>query len=424
MGRETESRSRTETFALARVLAANPEMLRVRPGASLFMTKYMRTFPARRFGENLILHSHLPPITSRAYSRFVSHHLVDKSPGPSHAQIGVTNACPQNCEYCYNKGRAGQPMDTPTILQTIDDLKEAGVAWLGLTGGEPLLNPDLVAIVAHAAPDMAVKIFTTGVGLTPQLAQDLKEAGLFSVAVSLDHWEPARHDACRRYEGAFDAALKAISIFKQVPGLHVSVSSVLTRKMVRNGAAETLIAFLDSLGIDEAWLSELKPTVSDFWSDELVLTEAERQQLAQMQDAHNRSLGRSGRFRRSGRLRQSSGMVINYLGHFEGRENFGCNAGCKMVYVDAFGEVSPCVFLPFSFGNVRERRLADILQDMRERFPGEERCFVNRNYRLLGSDTAVRLPLDRARTIAALEKVQFGPPSVFNRRLYGRRAES
>jgi len=417
MGRETQTRSKTERFALAKVLAANPEMLRVRPRASLFMTKYMRMFPARRFGENLILHSHLPPLTSRAYSRFVSHHLVHKSPGPSHAQIGVTNACPQNCEYCYNRGRTGQPMDTPTILQAIDDLKNAGVVWLGLTGGEPLLNPDIVAIVAHAAPDMAVKIFTTGVGLTPQLAQDLKGAGLFSVAVSLDHWEPARHDACRRYEGAFEAALKAISIFKQVPGLHVSISSVLSREMVHNGEAETLIAFLDLLGVDEAWLSELKPTVSDYRSDELVLTEAERRQLAQMQDAHNRSLRRSGRARRSG-------MIINYLGHFEGGENFGCNAGCKMVYVDAFGEVSPCVFLPFSFGNVRDERLADILRDMRARFPGEERCFVNRNYRLLGSDTDVRLPLDRARTVAVLEKVKFGSPSVFNRRLYGGRAGS
>jgi len=55
---------------------------------------------------------------------------VKRSPGPSHAQIGVTSACPQNCEYCYNKGRSGRPMDTPTILRVIDDLREAGVAWL------------------------------------------------------------------------------------------------------------------------------------------------------------------------------------------------------------------------------------------------------------------------------------------------------
>jgi MoaA/NifB/PqqE/SkfB family radical SAM enzyme len=412
MNQESRTGVKTESLALAKVLAANPSMLRVRPGASMFMASYMRGFPVRRFGENLILHSHLPPLTSTAYSRFVSHHLVKRRPGPSHAQIGVTNACPQNCEYCYNKGRTGRPMDTSTILGVMDDLREAGVCWLGLTGGEPLLNPDLVDIVAHATPHMAVKLFTTGVGLTPETARDLARAGLFSVAVSLDHWEPAQHDASRRYEGAFEAALEAISSFKQVPGLHVSVSSVLSRESIRNGETERLVSFLASLGVDEAWLSEVKPTVSAFWSDDLVITEEERLQLVRMQDAHNRA------------LRDSGGMVINYLGHFEGCENFGCNAGCKMVYVDAFGEVSPCVFLPMSFGNVRERPLADTLGDMRSRFPGEGRCFVNRNYRALSVADDAPLPIDRAQTVGLLERVTFGSASRFNRRLYGRRAEA
>ena len=168
--------------------------------------------------------------------------------------------------------------------------------------------------------------------------------------------------------------------------------------------------------MDEAWLSEVKPAVSDFRSDELVITEDERRQLVTMQDTHNRALRRSDG--------GSNRMVINYLGHFEGCENFGCNAGCKMVYVDAFGEVSPCVFLPFSFGNVRERPLADTLHDMRDHFPGEARCFVNRNYRVLGHQTGVRLPLDRGRTVGLLKRVKFGPSSEFNRRLYGRRAEA
>ena len=89
------------------------------------------------------------------------------------------------------------------------------------------------------------------------------------MAVSLDHWESARHDASRRYPGAFAAALEAIATFKEVPGLHVSVSSVLSRETIRSGEVEKLLAFLDSLGVDEAWLSELKPSVEAFWSDEL-----------------------------------------------------------------------------------------------------------------------------------------------------------
>jgi MoaA/NifB/PqqE/SkfB family radical SAM enzyme len=170
-----------------------------------------------------------------------------------------------------------------------------------------------------------------------------------------------------------------------------------------------LLAFLDSLGVDEAWLSELKPSVEDFWSDELIISEEERRELVRLQDDHNRPLRRSG----------SRGMIVNYLGHFEGAENFGCNAGCKMVYVDAFVEVSPCVFLPMSFGNVRERPLAEMLGEMRAHCPGEGQCFVNRNYRLLGDAGDGRLPLGREETIRVLEQARFGPPAEFARRLYG-----
>ncbi len=403
--RAVAARSTTPRLPMVRVLSANPSMLLVRPRASLFMARYMHQFPARRFGDNLILHSHLPPLTSKAYSRFVAHHLMGRKPGPSHAQIGLTNACPQNCEYCYNKQRTGTRMDAPTILRTIDDLREAGVCWLGLTGGEPLLNRDIVDIAAHASPDMAVKLFTTGVGLTPDLARDLAAAGVFSVCVSLDHWEAARHNASRRYPRAFQEAIEAIRILKEVPGLHVSVSSVLSRNMIQTGQTEQLLGFLESLGVDEAWLSELKPSVEDFWSDELVISEQDRLRLVRLQDAYNQQ------------ARTKGGMIVNYLGHFEGAENFGCNAGCKMVYVDAFGEVSPCVFLPFSFGNVQKKALREILADMRGQFPGESQCFINKNYRLLREAGSAALPLDREQSIAALERADFGPPSEFNRRL-------
>jgi MoaA/NifB/PqqE/SkfB family radical SAM enzyme len=223
--------------------------------------------------------------------------------------------------------------------------------------------------------------------------------------VSLDHWKAERHNASRRYPRAFQAAVEAIAILKEVPGLHVGVSSVLSRSMIQTGQVQELLAFLESLGIDEAWLSELKPSVEEFWSDELVISEQERLGLVRLQDAYNR------------RARATGGMIVNYLGHFEGAENFGCNAGSKMVYVDAFGEVSPCVFLPLSFGNVRERPLGEILADMRQHCPGGSRCFINKNYGLFQEYGSASLPFDRERTIAALDRAHFGPPAEFNRRL-------
>jgi MoaA/NifB/PqqE/SkfB family radical SAM enzyme len=387
-----------DNLALTKAILSNPEMIRVKPAVSLFMLQYLRKFEVRNVAGNLVIHSHLPPVNSHAYTRFIDEHLLGGIDGPSHAQIGVTNACPQGCEYCYNRHKAGKPLDTATIKRLVSDLVRMGVFWLGLTGGEPLLNKRLVEIVETAGDGCTVKLFTTGCTLTPQRAADLKQAGLAYVSVSLDSPVEAEHDRIRRYQGAFRTALQAIDIFQNVGGIHVSVSSVLGKPMLREEQVEELLAFLAGLGIDEAWLSECKPAVQNLWNPDEVITEEERQMLLRLQDRHNRA----------------GGMTVNYLGHFEGREHFGCNAGNKMVYVDAFGNVSPCVFTPISFGNVAKRPVEEIYREMRGCFPTENRCFINTNYALMHRYYRGTSPIPVEDTRRLMQEVRFGPLACFN----------
>jgi len=390
-------------IALAKALLANPQLVRVNPSINWFLSKYMGKFKLLNVDGQLILHSHLPAVNSKAFTRFINEHLLARTPGPSHAQIGLTNACPQNCQYCYNKNRTGKLLDTVQIKQVIRDLKRMGVVWLGLTGGEPLLNQDLVEIVRSVGDDCAIKLFTTGCNLTEQLAAELKAAGLLSVSVSLDHWEAEAHDRVRGYQGAFRTALRAIELFKNT-GVHVSVSAVISREMLRQNQVEELLAFLIKLGIHEAWLSETKPTVEAFWNEAAVITEAERLSLVKLQDKYN----------------QAGKITVNYLGHFEGKEHFGCNAGNKMIYIDAFGEVSPCVFTPMTFGNVREKPVQAIFAEMREYFPSEGRCFINHNYELIRKHYQGQNPMRREDTLAMMQEVRFGPLSAFSRLYYKR----
>jgi len=391
---------------LARVVGSNPQMLRIRPSILGFLSGYMNKFRIRNVGGNLILHSHLPPLNSAAYSRFVREQVLDGNVGPSHAQIGITNACPQRCEYCYNRNRQGRVMDKETILRTVRQLRQSGVVWLGLTGGEPLLNRDIAEIVESASHDCAVKLFTTGCTLTREKALELRRAGLFSVSISLDHWQEEVHDRVRRYEGAFRQALNAIDVFRSVGGIQVSVSAVLSREVIENDQVDEFLGFLDGLGVDEAWLSEVKPSLEAFWNDALVITEEHRLKLVRLQDRYNAG----GR------------MTVNYLGHFEGKECFGCNAGNKMVYVDAFGEVSPCVFTPMSFGNVQASPLTEMLEEMRNLFPSEDGCFINKNYRLLQKHSVGRTFLGRPESLRMLQEVSFGGLSRFNGLYRGTRA--
>lgn len=390
-------------IAVLKALASNPRILRARPRTLGFLSRYMKEFRVQRAGRNLILHSHLPPLNSRAYKRFIEQHLVARSEGPSHAQVGLTDRCPQNCAYCYNRGRKGAPMDTATILRVIRELRELGVFWLGLTGGEPLLNKDIVGITESASRDCAVKLFTTGCGLTPELAAGLRDAGLFSVSVSLDHWEEEEHDRSRGFPGAFWTAMRAIEIFLATGGIHVGVSAVLSKEMCRPERIDAFLGFLEGLGIDEAWLSETKPSVPALWSDDLLITEEGRRGLTALQNRRNRR----------------KGMTVNYLGHFEGADRFGCNAGRKMVYVDAFGEVSPCVFAPMTFGNVRDAPLREICAEMAGHFRPGSACFMNENFRLFRDRASLGLPLPRKEAVELMKAARFGPPPAFERLIRG-----
>jgi MoaA/NifB/PqqE/SkfB family radical SAM enzyme len=389
------------TIPLTRAIRSTPQLLQVDPAILRFLSGYMSKFRIREIDNQLILHSHLPPLTSPAYTRFVKEHLLLRTEGPSHAQIGLTNACPQNCSCCYNKDRRGTVMDKDTIIKTARDLKKMGVVWLGLTGGEPLLNKDIVEITDSVSGDCAVKLFTTGCTLTKELASDLKHAGVFSVSVSLDHWTAEKHDTGRRYEGAFKEALKAIDIFKSL-NMDVGVSAVLSREMIRNNQTEDFLRFLVGLDINEAWLSEVKPSSGAFQDERQVITEEDRLKLIGLQDKYNRE----------------GKITVNYLGHFEGKECFGCNAGHKMAYIDAFGDVSPCVFTPMKFGNVRQEPVTKIFSEMKKYFPSEDGCFINKNYMLLKKYSGGQIVLNKAAALKMMEEVRFGPLSKFSQLYY------
>jgi MoaA/NifB/PqqE/SkfB family radical SAM enzyme len=376
---------------------SNPRLFRVKPALLFFLFQYMKKFRVKNVGGNLVIHSHLPPLNSEAYTRFIDEHLLGRINGPSHAQIGLTNACPQNCKYCYNKNRHGKTMDTDTIIGLIRDLKKMGVLWLGFTGGEPLLNKDILKITESAGNDVAVKLFTTGCTLTRQLASDLKKAGLMFVSLSLDHWQEEKHDEGRRYPGAFRTVLNAIEICKGIEGLQVGVSAVLSKDMIRNKQVEEFLQFLITLDIHEAWLSEAKPSVDAYWNEELIIAENDRINLLRLQDRYNKE----------GRI------TVNYLGHFEGREHFGCNAGHKMVYIDAFGEVSPCVFTPMTFGNIKDKSIDILFREMKAYFPSEETCFINKNYKLFKKYVRDHTIVRSEDSLALMREVDFGPFSRF-----------
>jgi MoaA/NifB/PqqE/SkfB family radical SAM enzyme len=390
---------------LVKCLVSNPGQWVVEPDLNFFLLSYLRKFKVRKVGPWLIVHSHLPPLNHPAYRRFIRLHLREKISGPSHAQIGVTEKCPQNCPYCYNRNRSGKPMDHALQLRVIQGLKNLGVTWLGITGGEPLLNPKLPELVAAAHPDCAVKLFTSGHGLTPRLAQALRDAGLFSVSVSLDHWDPEVHDRQRGFPGSFNQARRALDIFLNVPGLQVGASTVLSPNLEDPALARPLLEKFQAWGLHEAWVSEAKPALMDEPSRSLDQRVHLRSAWSAFQDQWN--------------LREK--MTLNYLGHFEDAAHFGCNAGNKMVYIDAYGQMSPCVFVPMSFGNVHEYPVQTLFAEMRKCFPSQADCFIQQHHAQLKAAAQGTFFLNESGSKDFMRALPQGAPSPFYRKFYQRK---
>ncbi|WNM28336.1 GTP 3',8-cyclase MoaA [Demequina capsici] len=140
-------------------------------------------------------------------------------------RISLTDRCSLRCTYCMPAD--GVPWLRRDSLLTTDELVrvarvavEAGITTLRLTGGEPLLRPDVVDVVARMAalegPDGTPEIsLTTNALKLPELAEPLVEAGLDRVNISLDTLRADRFLALTRRDrlddtlAGIDAAVRA-----------------------------------------------------------------------------------------------------------------------------------------------------------------------------------------------------------------------
>ena len=104
----------------------------------------------------------------------------------------LTRLCNLTCSHCYldaetRKGITSDELSTADCLRVVDQIQALHPdTLLILTGGEPLLRPDLLEICRHASKQgLWVVVGTNGVLLTPECAESLREAGVMGVGISI-----------------------------------------------------------------------------------------------------------------------------------------------------------------------------------------------------------------------------------------------
>lgn len=176
--------------------------------------------------------------------------------GPGFCQFAINNACNARCGFC-NFAVDKLPrenwryVDREGGLEAVDILYRQGIRYLVITGGEPMLHPDLTAIVERATRlKMKVMLVTNGSLLKTRRIHELAEAGLSSFIISIDAASEEAHEGNRGLPGVCERIRDANWLIKRL-GLHATASVTMSRLV----DYEALPEFLDSLGFSSVTFS-------------------------------------------------------------------------------------------------------------------------------------------------------------------------
>lgn len=265
----------------------------------------------------------------------------------------VNSECNLCCRHCFATPAGTGGLDGGTMKVVIASMSENGVRKIAFTGGEPFLRPDLVEIVAYTrGVGIVPKILTNGMLITDEVIRSLSQIDALEVSVSLDGAGDRTHDSVRGKRGAFAATVENVRKLRTVPTLLVHATCVVSR--LNYLEVEALVGLAADLGLRSINFSNVLTvnTLSlprlDLYSHRYALDEAEQ---AAVRQAVERA------------RRRFPGMAVRTLGFEQAIRPDECDAGTRVIFIDADGYVHPCSIARFSRpSSLREHSFPEILQ--------------------------------------------------------------
>jgi MoaA/NifB/PqqE/SkfB family radical SAM enzyme len=153
---------------------------------------------------------------------------------PLYVKIKVNYGCNLKCEMCKHWRETREPpISMGRFREIISELAELGCKKIHVSGGEPMLRPQLSDLVEHATGlGIRVTLTTNGTLIDKEKAKRLIEAGLRGVNVSIDSPIRKMHEKIRGVEGAFKATAHAVALFRKYAHkgkLTVHINTVVSR---------------------------------------------------------------------------------------------------------------------------------------------------------------------------------------------------
>ncbi len=133
--------------------------------------------------------------------------------GMFHCNIQVHYQCNFQCDICdyWKEPYTAMPkLSAADIRIVAEKIRPLGPQSLCVSGGEPLMHPEILEINSILAREHFVVLISNGWFVTPELARELFKTGIYEVNISVDYANSRQHDALRHKEGAFDRAVAAL----------------------------------------------------------------------------------------------------------------------------------------------------------------------------------------------------------------------
>jgi heme d1 biosynthesis radical SAM protein NirJ len=300
-------------------------------------------------------------------------------PGPAGPVViwNLIRRCNLACRHCYTTSAdidfPGE-LNTQEVVKVMDDLRAFGVPVLILSGGEPLLRPDIFEIAGRAkAMGFYVGLSSNGTLITERNIDAIAATGFDYVGVSLDGLRE-RHDAFRRSPGSFDRSLAGVRRCRE-RGIKLGLRFTLTRE--NHADLPALLELMEAEGVDKFYLSHLNHGGRGYRNRkddaEFAPTRAAMDLLFETCLKRLRE-GRPAEF-----VTGNNDADGAYLLHWARRRfpgeaverlrtrlvRWGGNAsGVNIANIDNLGNVHPDTFWwHYALGNVRERPFSEIWRD-------------------------------------------------------------
>lgn len=284
-----------------------------------------------------------------------------------------TRTCNLKCVHCYSdsesKAYEGE-LTTAEALTMVDDLAAFKVPVLLISGGEPLLRPDLFEIIEYAGrKGIRCTLSTNGTCIDEVTASRIKEAGVTYVGISLDG-VGADHDRFRGVEGSFEKTVKGIRnclAANQKVGLRFTLS----RHTV--GQLDAVFRLIETEGIPRVCFYHLVPAGRGGNLEEGALTHAETREALETITAHALRLGPAVEVLTVDNHADGIWLYLKALKDFPERadrileltgHNGGNRSGMAFGCVTAEGDIHPDQFsMQHVLGNVRQKPFSQVWQD-------------------------------------------------------------